>query len=336
MASNDYDVIILGAGPAGLSAAVTLQTSGLRTVVIDRISKATQKIFTVESIHPGVIRQLEYLDLAEGIGCSFKGRYNRISNGDHWKSLNPYSDEIWYGYHICKENFIQSICHKAEQKGVYIKKTEHFPKPEWNESLGNMITLGPERIKGTFLIDATGRKRAGQRDLKNKVIQYSPEYLVMAGVQNSTSEEFTEDETAYFLPGENYWIWIGQLDDQRQCWTAVFRKNDWKSFRKEKLAVDLETADRWASIPWEFAMQPEIPGVFACGDAVGLLDPASGKGIFNAIESGVMAAKVVRSVLDFPAEEQLIKYTFQQWSEDRFLAMANQLKASYDQLGIRI
>lgn len=336
MISKDYDVVILGAGPAGLSAAVTLQTSGLRTMVIDRISTAMQKTFAVESIHPGVIRQLEYMDMAEGIDCSFRGRYNRISDGNNWKSLNPYSDEIWYGYHICKKTFIQSLCHRAEQKGVYIKKTDHFPKTEWNDSVGNIVTLGSEQINTAFIIDATGRKRAGQRDLNNKVIQYSPEYLVMAGIQNPGSDEFTEDETAYFLPGENYWIWIGQLDDQRQCWTAVFKKNNWKSFRKEKLAVDLETADRWASIPWEFASQPERSGVFACGDAVGLLDPASGKGIFNAIESGVMAGKSVHRVLDFPGEEQLIKYTFQQWSEDRFLAMAHQLKVTYDQLGIRI
>lgn len=336
MVNNYYDILILGAGPAGLSAAVTINSPGLRALVIDYKQQDVGNGYPIESIHPGVIRQLEYLDMATDIEKCFRGKYSCISDGLKSKSLNPYTEEIWYGYHICKNTFNTLLCDNAERKGVHIKKVITKPIIERLVSRGYKVVVGAEQYSCKFIVDATGRKRAGQKNFKSIVTKYSPDCLVVSGVQIQFDKQLMDNESAYFLPYKNYWIWLGHLDDGRQCWTAVFKKRDWKAFKKEFLPIDLRTADRWTSITWEFASQLDIPGFLICGDAVSLLDPASGKGIYQAIESGVMAAKAVDDIFAYPSEERSIKFAYEAWMRGRFFLMVDQLKSSYEELGINL
>ncbi|MGJ1508175.1 NAD(P)/FAD-dependent oxidoreductase [Sphingobacterium siyangense] len=336
MVSHNCDVIILGAGPAGLSAAASLHAVGLRVVVIDYAKKNVQCEGPIESIHPGVLSQLEYLGLATNIETSFRGKYSFISDGIKTNSLNPYTDEIWNGHHICKTNFNLLLRHNLMEKGVIIKQS--FTKPIIEHDNSGTISVFAEReqYKGSFLIKATGRKRGEQTKFNCILTKHSPDCLVASGIQSKINIDYRAHDIAYFLPYKTHWIWLSLLSDGRQCWTAVFRKSDWKLNIAEELPIDLSTADRWANVAWEFASQPVLPGTLSCGDSFALLDPASGKGIFHAIESGVMAAKAIEKIIRYPLEERDIKIAYENWGRVRFSRASRQLKESYDELGINL
>lgn len=336
MVKFNFDVIILGAGPAGLAAAASLQVLGLSTVIIDYAKAENRSEGWIESIHPGVVKQLEYLNIAKGIEMSFRGTYCCISDGIKTKSLNPYSDEIWYGHHICKTSFNLLLRNNVRETGVLIKECHIIPVIDLTKTNTVNVSVSGEEYNSRFLIDATGRKRFGSIDFGRSFSKLAPDCLVLSGIQDKTNKQFGKRETAYFIPLKNKWFWLGLLDDGRQCWTAVFKKRDWKSSRSEELPVDLQTASRWANIAWEFGTQSDLSGLLSCGESAALLDPASGKGIFHAVESGVMVSKAINEIIKYPSYEKEVKSVFENWVREQHLQMTRQLKDSYNMLGVQL
>src|SRR3990172_11697399 len=79
MSDTVYDVVIIGGGPAGLSAAQYTARSNLRTVVLDKSSTAGALAFTskIEN-YPGVVEPLsgkELLDIFRDQSVRFAAEY---------------------------------------------------------------------------------------------------------------------------------------------------------------------------------------------------------------------------------------------------------------------
>ncbi|WP_371806693.1 NAD(P)/FAD-dependent oxidoreductase [Candidatus Lokiarchaeum ossiferum] len=67
--SNSFDVIVIGAGPAGLSAAIYLSRAGLSTLIVDESAPAGGQVKTTSIVanYPGFIEPISGLQLASNM-----------------------------------------------------------------------------------------------------------------------------------------------------------------------------------------------------------------------------------------------------------------------------
>ena len=63
---RDPEVLVVGAGPVGLVAAVFLQQYGVRVEIVDMHQRTTQHSYAL-AIHPRTLRLLDEAGLAEGL-----------------------------------------------------------------------------------------------------------------------------------------------------------------------------------------------------------------------------------------------------------------------------
>jgi len=77
-------------------------------------------------------------------------------------------------------------------------------------------------------------------------------------------------------------------------------------------------------------------GVVLCGDAAGILDPAAGQGIFNALWSGMVAAQAVVSCLQQPEMEGFHLARYDNWFIEQYTEKAEKLRLYYEEHGIAI
>jgi flavin-dependent dehydrogenase len=70
-------------------------------------------------------------------------------------------------------------------------------------------------------------------------------------------------------------------------------------------------------------------GVVLCGDAAGVLDPAAGQGIFNALMSGMMAGETVLSCLKQPEMEAFHLARYDSWFVQHYEEKAEKLHSYY-------
>lgn len=73
-------------------------------------------------------------------------------------------------------------------------------------------------------------------------------------------------------------------------------------------------------------------GYFLAGDAAFVLDPASSHGVLRALMSGMMAAHVIKQIVDGVADEHTAVASYCRWTRDRFQEDVRQLSTSYRKL----
>ncbi len=75
-------------------------------------------------------------------------------------------------------------------------------------------------------------------------------------------------------------------------------------------------------------------GVVLYGDAAGILDPAAGQGIFNALWSGNVAAQAVVSCLRQPELEAIHLARYDEWFMEQYEEKVEKLRSYYEEHGI--
>jgi flavin-dependent dehydrogenase len=87
--------------------------------------------------------------------------------------------------------------------------------------------------------------------------------------------------------------------------------------------------NHFANMRWRLFRPVCSEGIVLCGDAAGILDPAAGQGIFNALMSGIQAAGTVVKCI---ADENLAAFHLAQyddWFVNQFEMKAEQLRKYY-------
>ena len=118
-----FDVVVIGDGTAGIAAALFCLQQGLKTVLVGDSNlkqKEKSKQGTVESIHPGVLTRLFHLKINSDFTSAKLGTYSYICNGVERISLNPYTEEIWQGFHISKVHFSNHLMIEARKQNLSI------------------------------------------------------------------------------------------------------------------------------------------------------------------------------------------------------------------------
>ena len=338
-----FDIIIVGAGPAGSSAALYADRAGLSTVLVDRSFFPRDKICG-DALSGKSIKYLRELNLLDSLKTMPGSVINRIVFGSpnhkiidiNLTGSNDIS-KIKSGYVISRENFDSYLFEKAKnvthtRQGFSVKDiifdNDKIIGVQGIEN-GRKINLYAPIILGCDGANSIIARKLGvfQADLDNTAIAIRCYYKGVKDLTDQIELHFVDE----VLPGY-FWLFpVGEnisnigiglrkkeaKKDKRtlnQILKEVIDSNYFKDrFSKSK---PIENPKGW-SLPLGRKSRPNCgAGYMLLGDAAGLIDPFTGEGIGNAIVSAKYAIKVALKAIEENNFERsyISKYNNLVWS----------------------
>ncbi|MGZ4889059.1 MAG: NAD(P)/FAD-dependent oxidoreductase [Candidatus Angelobacter sp.] len=312
---HSCDVLIAGGGPAGSSCAWALRSSGLRVLILDKATFPRNKVCG-GWITPWVLQALEIN--AEEYA---RGRTMQNIRGFSVSSLGaraidvPYGHTVSYGIRRCEfDEYLLRRCGAETREGVAISGIVRS---------GDYWIINGE-IKARLLIGAGGHfcpvaRRLGNANSDEPVVaqeiefEMSPDQASSCSIQPEIPElYFCRDFQGYgwcFRKGNFLNIGLGRLDHHG----LSHHVSDFVKFLRStgRVAFDLPgKLSGHAYLLFGYGHRKLVDdSVMLIGDAAGLAFPQSGEGIRPAVESGLLAAGVIKSAEGNYGREQLAVYS---------------------------
>lgn len=317
MAQQTFDVVIVGAGPAGSACAIKLSESGLRVALLDKASFPRDKTCG-DALSVDVINQL--VMLSENLAEDFKKMEDKIASygvkifsPDHNHIDIPfiYKGKKSHGYISTRLSFDNLLfTHAKKSSGVTVFENCSVTNVQVSAE-NTIVTTSIGTFEAAMVLGADGAHSVVSKhlgDIKVEKNHYSAGLRVYyENVASFHDENFIE--LHFFkdiLPG---YLWIFPLADNKanigigMLSSTVSKK---KVNLKDTLTTLLKThphlVERFKDArPLETIKGYGLPlgskkrnisgeRFLLLGDAAALIDPFSGEGIANAIRSGRVAA----------------------------------------------
>jgi len=345
-ASNDtYDVIIVGAGPSGSTAALYARRAGLKTLLLDKAAFPRDKVCG-DALSGKSVDVLRELDLLEQVGelpgafirrVVFGSPENEQVNIDFHQDIG---EEVPTGFVIRRTIFDNFMYQKGREAADTV--LEQFTVTGLVTENGQVTGVqgteedGTERtFRGHLILGADGYKSVVAR--KTGLYQHDPEHWVVAlrcyyqnvkGLTDQIELHYIDEVLpGYFwlFPLENGYanIGIGMLhkyikDRKVDLRAALTHAIESPAFRDRfSEATPMEEPVGWNLPVGSKHRKNYGSGFLLLGDAAGLIDPFTGEGIGNALYSAryaIRAAREARDAGDF-SEAFLARYDQWLWNE---------------------
>jgi len=318
------DVLIVGGGPAGSTLAWALRDSGLDIAVMDKEAFPRQKV-CAGWITPAVIQELDIDldDYASGRVLQPISGF-RISRLGQQPVQSHYSGEpVSYG--IRRFEFDNYLLQRCQAELLTSMRFEQMQRTGdgWcvNEAVNARLVVG---AGGHFcpVARAIGSKGVSELAVAAQEIEFE-----MTAAQAETCNIEPEVPELFFTPDLKGYGWvfrkgnflnIGLGREDRHKLSGHVQQFVQYLKQQDKIPQDSpEKLDGHAYLLYPHAMRNMIgDNVILIGDAAGLAYPQSGEGIRPAVESALLAARVIRHCQGDYSADQLRLY--QEMIEQRF------------------
>lgn len=335
------DVVVIGSGPAGCSAAITCYHAGLKVLMVTEEDKpenvSSSAIAPLESIHPGVSSLLAKIGAEDSSQLASRAYYAAISVNGMIASLGGDSHGIWQGNHINRDVFDAHLFYHVQDLGVEIKYKSRVENILLENKNVIGIKAGSDHYYAKYIIDASGKNAITGKKLSFKRKFYSPPLVCWTGVSEISGPLTVDNQVAHFIPVRNGWTWLAPQPPDYCSWTRL-------SVKGEKSMVPPDELKKYpvigkihmANMRWRLYRPLCQEGLVLCGDAAGILDPAAGQGIFNAIQSGIMASNTVTACIKEQDVAGFHLAYYDSWFMEQFEMKVNKLKSYYEEHGIDV
>jgi geranylgeranyl reductase family protein len=321
--SDRYDVLVIGAGPAGAAAAFWLAERGRRVLVVEKKRFPREKTCG-DGLTPRAVRQLHDMGLAQPLSefQRFEG-LRSIAHGVTLELAWPDHPEFpAYGYVVRRRELDQMVADAAVKAGATLWPATEAVAPELLSGVvdGAVVrraeTGTTEVVRARYVIVADGANSRFGRALGTARDRTYPLGMAIRGYFTSPyhDEPWIEshldlrDREGNHLPGYG---WIFPVGDGTVNvgvgLLSTFR--GWKDVNTSRLMEAFcETApERWGigpdtatgaptggKLPTGTSVHPAVgPNFVVAGDAAGTVNPFNGEGISIAYETGRLAADAV-------------------------------------------
>ena len=320
------DVVIVGAGPAGSTAAYRAASLGLRVIVLEQ--GRHPRFHIGESMLPRNMTMIREIGLAEGlsalpqvykIGASFAFGHEDETRDYHF--VNALRSENHEAFNIERAPFDQYLTGAARSAGAEVYEGISVRRiVDLNPGNVSVAIDGadgrPRLIRGRYLIDASGQATLVGRHLgirrtlpdlcKVSCFAHFRDVFRPAGDLGGYPRIIMCDEG---------WFWFIPLDERRTSIGVVMDMATARSLgvptrQLLRWAVDRcplartwigsaeFPADTWSAADFSYSCDPYAgPGYFMVGDAATFIDPIFSTGVCMGMMSAVEAVDHVQAIL---------------------------------------
>jgi flavin-dependent dehydrogenase len=328
-----FDVVIVGAGPAGCATAISCARRGLHVALIER--QAFPRFRPGESLHPGIEPLLRLLGVAEPL-CGraarrFDGHWVTWNGAPHFNGFGTDDSGIWQGFHLERAQLDATLLAQAASLGVEVIQPSRARRvlTQANRVIG--VDTDSGCLYAKCLIDASGARDWLSRQLGLTTHSCSAPLVARYGYLQGSNAAYAT--TAHLLADPEGWTWIAQVEDRLLHWTRLTFERNTRSVMLPSTLQSLPAvgAVRGADVTWRLTPAAAGAGYFVVGDAANRLDPAASHGVLKALMSGIQAAQAVADFLCQPALQVPAQMQYRQWLIDGFTRDVAQLRNFYRQ-----
>ncbi len=330
------DVIVIGGGPSGTTAASVLADHGHRVLILEK--EKFPRFSIGESLIPYCYFTLERIGMVDKMERS---HFQRKHSVQFVSSKGEASQPFYFGDHfdhpaaatwqVLRSEFDQMMLDHAREKGVVVleeTRVQEFIREEDRTVKGvRAITKEGQKLEfeAPITIDASGRGGLGLSRNKWRIPDPKLKKIAIWTYYKGAKRDSGRDEgatTVGFLP-EGGWFWYIPLADDVVSVGAVAERdylfrdtrdlaeifdrevenNDW--IRKHLApgtrinAPGVDEGPMYITSEWSYtASRCADDGLVLAGDALGFLDPIFSSGVLLALKGGELVGDAVHEALE--------------------------------------
>jgi flavin-dependent dehydrogenase len=330
--TEQCDVVVIGGGPAGSTAAALLAQRGHKVIALE---KAHHPRFHIgESLLPmnlPVFERLGVLDKVRALGVLKPGA---DFEADNERGYNTYAFSRAIGcspphaYQVWRQDFDQMLYERARECGADAREGHEVIAVDQQGPRDSRLDVHTDdgrdyRIQARYVIDASGRDAflSAKKKLRRKSDQHQSAALFChyRGAERRTGEHEGNISIYGF---EHGWMWMIPLPDGVMSVGAVCRPDYLKQRKGRTLEFLFETL-RLSPALWRRVEHAEVignemsvsgnysydstqmggPGWVLVGDAFAFLDPVFSSGVYLAMSGAEQAVDLADTALRDPSRE---------------------------------
>jgi flavin-dependent dehydrogenase len=334
------DVLIIGGGPAGSTAAITLAEQGYDVVLLE---KAHHPRFHIgESLLPANLPLFERLGVAAEVqaigmqkfGAEFNSPWHAVRN-QTFEFAEAWNKSLPFSYQVRRSQFDEILIRRAAARGAHVTEGCRVRDVDFLAAAPGLPTGGAhvraehedgrtESFEARFVIDASGRDTFLGNRLKtkqrNRKHNSSAMYAHFKGAQRHPDCKRAGNISLFWF--DHGWMWFIPLADGTTSVGVVAWPYYMKSRTKPLREFFLDTLGMCGQLNErlqgaELVSEVEATGnySYSCdnpsgaagknyllvGDAYAFVDPMFSSGVMMAMTTAVAAAETVATCLKEPA-----------------------------------
>ncbi|MFA1544021.1 geranylgeranyl reductase family protein [Actinomadura monticuli] len=309
-----HDVIVVGAGPAGASAACHLARAGLDVLVLEKTSFPREKICG-DGLTPRAVDELRSLDIdlsgwfrTEGVRLRAAGRGLELP----WPS--------GHGLTRTRTDLDELLIRQAVSAGATLQENTKVTAPLSSRGRVTGVRTATGTHPARLVVAADGASSRLSVALGLHPRRDRP--IGIAGRRYYRSPRHQDPYLEIWLdlaPAGYGWI-FGMGDGTCNVGVALLR-TEHPDYRRllthwlRRLPASWGLTDdnatgplRGSALPMGFSRRPHyLPGLLLAGDSGGMVNPFSGEGIAYSLEAGRLAAEVITAAYHGPFPEKILR-----------------------------
>ncbi|RJQ43951.1 MAG: geranylgeranyl reductase family protein [Nitrospiraceae bacterium] len=309
---KNYDVIIVGGGPAGSTAGYLLSKSGLRVLIIDKSTFPRNKLCAglityktvklMERVFGETVESLKEKDL-----INYESDYYEVYYGD--KLIAHRNVAVPFRF-IERESYDHFLLKKARDAGTDLIEGEGIGLRSLDILKSSVTTLSGKTYSADIIIGADGANSRirrsffvdlfGREDWSENLAAAHEIFLS----RDSVRKKF-EHPVIFFDCVDCGYAWIFPNRERLKIGIVALKKKNKEdvltTFRTFLSGLDLHLGEEKIHsyvLPYGcFLPSPAFRNVMLIGDAAGFADPLLGEGIFYAQRSAELASEAILEVM---------------------------------------
>jgi flavin-dependent dehydrogenase len=335
MAAELCDVVVIGGGPGGSTAATLLARRGYKVIALE---KAHHPRFHIgESLLPmnlPVFERLGVLDKVRALGVFKPGA---DFEADNERGYNTYAcarasgQSPPHAYQVWRQDFDKMLYDHARESGADAREGHEVVQVEQRGSRESWLDVKTDDgcsycIQARYVVDASGRDAflSAKRKLRRRNDQHQS--AAIFGHYRGAAQRAGEDAgNISIYRFEHGWMWMIPLPDGVMSVGAVCRPDYLKQRKGRTVEFLLDTLKLspalWRRVEHAELIDNEVrvtgnysydsmqmggPGWVLVGDAFAFLDPVFSSGVYLAMSGAEQAAAVVDQSLREPQREMAL------------------------------
>jgi geranylgeranyl reductase family protein len=325
-----YDSIIVGAGPAGSTAAYHLAKQGRSVLIIDKESLPRYKPCG-GGVSPAIAQWFDF-DFSPAISVKVDSIRSTWKLGDIVEAqLVGIKEPIWM---VRREIFDHFLVQQAQKQGAELQANTEATGIEFKSNSWQVNTANGS-FTGRYLIAADGAKGSmakwlGFKDRKRRLA---------GALEAEVSTQVKNLNTAHFEFGliKNGYVWNFPKADGYSIGVGTFIGGQPQDFKKildeyaQSFNVNVKSSKQYGHplCIWDGNQKLHTENAVLAGEAACVVDPFTAEGIRPAIFSGLLAAGAINQALagDSDALQNYSNAINEQWGSE--MAWAQKLAGAF-------